>query len=289
MSRRPLVSTRARARGRKTKEPRRPEVRRAPRPARESAVVATIAPARRRRWGLAIKIAAGAAGAVTLGTLLVVGGRWLLHQSFLRVQHVSLSGETHESPQQVLSATHLNTHPAMIDLSESALQRDLSVYPWVGSVSLVKHWPNSVDLAIHEVRAVAVAYDARHVLRYVSATGRDLTPAPLTTNLPTLATSPASLAATSWPYGGPESAGAVVASQLPEAFSAQVNQIIVDAQGNVTLQLTTPLRFFLGPATNLRAKFVAIASAIAHGTFAAGDVVDVTTPNELSVTGPSAS
>ena len=63
----------------------------------------------------------------------------------------------------------------------------------------------------------------------------------------------------------------------------------VDAQGNVTLQLTTPLRFFLGPATNLNAKFVAVASAIAHGTFAAGDVVDVTTPSELSVSGPSPS
>jgi hypothetical protein len=73
------------------------------------------------------------------------------------------------------------------------------------------------------------------------------------------------------------------------AFAAQVREIFVDAQGNVTLQLTTPLRFFLGPATNLNAKFVAVASAIAHGTFAAGDVVDVTTPSELSVSGPSPS
>jgi hypothetical protein len=246
-------------------------------------VVTPITPRRRRRW-LAVKLGVAV---VVVGAALFVGGRWLLHQSFLSVQHVRLSGEVHESAQQILSATKLTAHPAMIDLTQAALVRDLSVYPWIGSVSLIKRWPDSIDLAIHEVSAVAVAYDAHHVLRFVSATGRDLTPAPLTTNMPTLVTTPASLAATTWPYAGVESAAAVVASQLPTAFSAQVDQIIVDAHGNVTLQLTTPLRFFLGPATNLNAKFVAIASAIAHGTFRAGDLVDVTTPSELSVTGPT--
>ncbi len=248
-------------------------------------MVATITPARRRRRWLVLKIATLV---VVVGVVAAVGGRWLLHQSFLSVQHVRLTGEVHEDAQQILSAAHLTSHPAMIDLSQSVLERDLSVFPWIGSVSLIKRWPDSIDLAVHEVSAVAVAYDPHHVLRFVSATGRDLTPAPLATNMPTLATTPATLAATSWPYTGAESAAAVVASQLPEAFGAQVAQIIVDAQGNVTLQLTTPLRFFLGPATNLNEKFVAVASAIAHGTFSAGDLVDVTTPSELSVTGPAA-
>lgn len=285
MSRRPLASTRDRARGAKGKEKRRPSPSnpRRPTPAREAAVVTTITPRRRRRW-LAVKLGVAV---VVVGAALVVGGRWLIHQSFLSVQHVHLSGEVHESATQILSATKLTSHPAMIDLSQAALLRDLSAYPWIGSVSLIKRWPDSIDLAIHEVSAVAVAYDAHHVLRFVSAAGRDLTPAPLTSNMPTLVTTPASLAATTWPYAGVESAAAVVASELPTAFSAQVSKIIVDAQGNVTLQLTTPLRFFLGPATNLNAKFVAVASAIAHGTFRAGDLVDVTTPSELSVTGPA--
>lgn len=248
-------------------------------------MVATITPARPRRRWLMVKIGVVV---VAVAATVVVGGRWLLHRSFLSVQHVTLTGEVHESAQQILTATRLAAHPAMFDLNQSVLLRDLSVYPWIGSVSLIKRWPNSVDLAIHEVSAVAVAYDSSHVLRFVSATGRDLTPAPPNTNMPTLVTSPPSLAAKSWPYGGVEAAAAVVASQLPEAFSAQVDQIVVDAKGNVTLRLTTPLSFFLGPPTNLNAKFVAVASAIAHGTFAAGDIVDVTTPNELSVTGPAA-
>ena len=288
MSRRPLASTRSAAGSRARPRARRREVapardRDRTRDAPREATLSTITPARRRRRGLVIKVVVAT---VVVVTLLVVGGRWLLQQSLFRVQHVHLSGEVHESAQQVLSATRLDAHPTMIGLSQATLQRDLSVYPWIGSISLIKRWPNSIDLAIHEVSAVAVAFDPHHVLRYVSAAGRDLTTAPLGTDMPTLATTPASLATTTWPYDGPEAAAAVVASQLPEAFRAQVSQIIVDASGNVTLQLTTPLRFFLGPATNLTAKFVAVASAIAHGTFSAGDVVDVTTPNELSVTGP---
>lgn len=286
MSRRPLASTRDRvgardgARRRATSAPRKGAR------ARETTVaVRVVAPVRRRRVR-AVRIALGA---VALVVVIVVGGRWVLHLSFLRVQHLSVTGEVHETASQIESVTRLDTHPAMIDVTQGALLRDLRVYPWISSISLIKRWPNSIDLAIHEVRAVAVAYDARHVLRYVSATGRELTRAPLSANLPTLVRSPATAAPASWPFDGAGSSAALVASELPAAFSAQVRQIIVDAQGNVTLQLTTPLRFVLGPPSNLNAKFVAVASAIAHGSFVAGDVVDVTTPSELSVTGPSSS
>ncbi len=124
---------------------------------------------------------------------------------------------------------------------------------------------------MHEVSAVAVAYDDHHVLRYVGTDGRDLSAAPTSANFPTLTTSPVSLGATSWPYRGPESAAALVASQLPEAFSAQVSQIIVDAQGQRDVAVNDAASSsYLGPATNLSAKFVAVASAIAHATFVRG-------------------
>lgn len=288
MSRRPRASTRDRA-GKRARAVLRPREKvretRAAR-AREVSVVASIEPRRRRRGVLALKVGVGLA---LIATTFVVGGKWLVHQSIFRVQHVTLIGEVHETSQEILSTTRLDAHPAMIDLSQAALQQDLSVYPWIGSISLIKRWPNSVDLSIHELSSVAVAFDPHHVLRYVSADGRDLGTAPTATNMPTLVTTPVSLAARSWPYQGAESAAALVASQLPVAFNAQVSQIIVDARGNVTLQLTMPLKFYLGPATDLNAKFVAVASAIDHGTFVAGDLVDVTTPSELSVTGPSPS
>ncbi|NNN07824.1 MAG: FtsQ-type POTRA domain-containing protein [Acidimicrobiaceae bacterium] len=286
MSRRPLASTTERV---TTREKKRTRGRERPKltSASEREPVTVLTPRRRRRRRvLAIVIVAGAA---LLATTVYVTGQWLLHQSIFRVQHVTVTGEHHETLAQILSATHLGAHPALIDLSQAKLQHDLTMYPWIRSVALIKRWPNSVQLAVHEVSAVAVAYDQHHVLHYVGTDGRDLSVAPKNANFPTLVTSPATLGAKSWPYAGPESAAALVASQLPEAFSPQVRQIIVDARGDVTLQLTTPIKFYLGPATDLNAKFVAVASAIAHATFAAGDLVDVTTPGELSVSGPSSS
>lgn len=283
MSRRPRAST---TRALVREKPRTRERERGPRAVARDREVSSIVPRRRRRSVLVLKVAVVT---VLIGATLFLGGKWTLHQSLFRVQHVTLSGELHETSAQILATTHLDAHPAMIDLSQTVLQRDLSVYPWIGSISLIKRWPNSVQLAVHEVSAVAVAFDPHHVLRFVSADGRDLSAAPSSVDMPTLVTSPASVANSAWPFRGPESAAALVASRLPVAFASQVRQVIVDAQGNVTLQLTTPIKFFLGPATNLNAKFVAVASAIAHATFVAGDLVDVTTPNELSVTGPAPS
>ena len=285
MSRRPLASSRpgtaVRERPRRTRHL-------SERTTRTSGVTPTshVQTRGRSRIFLILTVAVGAA---VLVAALTLAGRWLLHQPYFDVQHVTLAGEVHESPSQILTSTHLSDHPAMIDVTRATLQRQLSMYPWIASVSLIKRWPNSVQVTVHEVAAVAVAYDPRHVLRYVSAQGRNLSLAPVTANLPTLMTTPLTLAARSWPYQGAVVAGAVVASQLPSAFASQVRRVIVDQRGNVTLQMTSPIEFFLGPASNLDAKFVAVASAIAHATFAAGDVVDVTTPSELSVTGPSPS
>jgi hypothetical protein len=128
-----------------------------------------------------------------------------------------------------------------------------------------------------------VAFNPQHVLQYVDALGADLGPAPLHADLPTLEFQSAKGPA--WPYQHAGVAAAYVASQLPVAFSSQVSVVAVNPSGSVTLQLTTPVSFILGPVTKLRAKFVAIASVIAHTTLRPGDVVDVTVPSELSVTG----
>jgi cell division septal protein FtsQ len=227
---------------------------------------------------------------VTVGvavTVLVLGGQWALHQSFFEVQHVSLSGVRHESTAQVLAASGLNQHPAMINVSATSIEKNLEVFPWIDSVSLSKHWPNSVVVIVHESQAVAVAFGPKHVLDYVDSTGRNLGRAPLKMNLPTLRYVDATKA--TWPFDGVGRSAAWVASQLPKAFASQVSVITENSHGSVTLTMTTPVSFILGPPTQLRAKFVAVASVIAHSTLGVGDVVNVTVPDELAVTGPAPS
>lgn len=221
---------------------------------------------------------------VTLLTLatLAVAGEWVLRQSYFRVQHVTFVGVHHEPLALVLAASGLEGHPTMMDVSSASIATNLAQFPWIEHVTLVKHWPSTVVVSVRETRAVAVAFGTRHVLQYVDVKGRDLGPAPLHANYPTLQfVNPRSA---SWPYERAGRSAAYVASQLPPAFAAQVSVITEDDHGHVTLQLTTPVRFILGPPTQLHAKFVAIASVIAHTTLTPGEVVDATVPDELAIT-----
>lgn len=228
------------------------------------------------RWALALGL---------IATLAVLGTQWTLRQSYFRVQHVTVVGLHHESTTAFLDASGLMQHPLMMGLSEATIERRVSSFAWIHSVTLQKHWPSTVIVTVHENVAVAVAFNAKHVLDYVDAAGDPLGTAPLRENLPTLEyVHPQSAG---WPFARAARAAAYVASQLPAAFSSQVSVITDDAQGAVTLKMTTPLTFILGPATDLHAKFVAVASVIAHSTLQPGDVVDVTVPDELAVTPPS--
>jgi cell division protein FtsQ len=212
-----------------------------------------------------------------------VAGEWVLRQSYFRVQHITFIGVRHEPLSLVLAASGLEAHPTMLDVNAATVKTKLAQFAWIDSVRLTKHWPNTVVVTVEESTAVAVAFGAKHVLQYVDRHGRDLGVAPLHANLPTLEYLHPRGA--TWPFTRAGRSAAFVAAQLPPAFSAQVSIITEDDHGVVTLKMTTPLTFILGPATQLHAKFVAIASVIKNSTLRPGDVVDATVPGELAVTG----
>ncbi len=204
---------------------------------------------------------------LTLATL-AVAGEWVLRQSYFRVQHVTFLGVHHEPLALVEAASGLASHPTMMDVSATSVMKNLAQFAWIDRVTLVKHWPHTVVVTVKEAKAVAVAFGAKHVLQFVDAQGRDLGPAPLHANYPTLQfLHPQN---TTWPYARAGRSAAYVASQLPPAFASQVSVITEDDHGHVALQLTTPVRFILGPPPQLHAKFVAIASVIAHTTLSPG-------------------
>jgi cell division protein FtsQ len=224
--------------------------------------------------------------ALVLATL-AVAGEWILRQSYFRVQHITFVGVRHEPLALVIAASGLEAHPTMLDVSAATIKENLAQFAWIDSVRLTKHWPNTVVVTVHESSAVAVAFNDKHVLQYVDGAGRDLGAAPLHANLPTLEYLHPRNAL--WPFAHAGRSAAYVASQLPPAFSAQVSVITEDDHGVVAFKMTTPVTFIVGPPTQLHAKFVAIASVIAHSTLRPGDVVDATVPGELAVTGASPS
>ncbi len=228
------------------------------------------------RWMIASLLALASVGA---------GLDWLVHTSLFRVRHVEVIGLRHESRGAVLAASGLAGEPPLLDVNATQVAQRLSVFPWIRAVVVSKRWPNTVELRVRERTPVAVAFDANHTLQFVDASGHDLGPAPLAANLPTLQyLHPLTK---SWPFRRAGFNAAFVASRLPKAFSSQVSVITVDAQGSVSLKMTTPVTFVLGPPTDLTDKFVSVASVIAHSQLQPGDSVDVRVPGELAVSGPS--
>jgi cell division protein FtsQ len=219
---------------------------------------------------------------IGLSVTALYGLYWLEQSSFFRVQQVTVVGNHHESTAHIVALSGVGAHPTMFGLSEDSLQRNLSPLPWIRRVKLVKSWPHHITLVVTETSPVGVvAKDAGWV--YVDVRGRNLGPAPQNADLPTIVAE----SKDQWPFATTARVGVIVASRLPAAFSHQVATISVDRHRNVTLQLTTPLRFFLGPATNLTAEFQAVAATIAGATLRPGDLVDVTVPDSPVISGPA--
>ncbi len=283
----PARQGRGRGRSRASRGPVRPreggdEVTATREPVDRAKVVDIARPRRRRRWRRVGWVSLSA----VLAGLLAQGGNALLHSSYFRVSSVQVLGATHESAAQVIAASGLNSHPAMMDVSSSAIANRLRQFTWIDHVSVVTHWPHRVVITVVESHAVAVTFIGPH-LDFVGDLGQNLGPAPLGENLPTLVGPGGLNGERAWIFRG--SPAALVAAQLPPAFASQVREIHQSTSGAVSLVMTTPLTFVLGSTTDLNAKFVAVASAIAHATFAPGDVVDVSTPSEIAVSGPSSS
>ena len=218
-----------------------------------------------------------------IGTTVVLGGRWIVRQSYFRVHTVHIVGATHETRAAILHVSGLDRHPELYGLQTHALERSLATFPWVTDAQVTASWPHTVTVRVHETHAVGVASYRRSWV-YVGANGANLGTAPATADLPTLV-DPAAGAA--WPYGRQGAAAVAIAAALPPAFAAQVRTVNVDPTGAVSLGMTTPVLFVVGDASNLTAKFTAIASVLKSTTLTPGDVVNVTVPDELTVTTPS--
>ena len=202
---------------------------------------------------------------------------------------MTVSGARHETPRQVIDAAGLAAGPSMLSVDPGLVTtRVAQRFPWVASVVVAKHWPHTVSIAITERRAIAEVAGLHRTTVLVDVTGRRLGAPASHEVLPHLqfqavagqpSTSSSMLATAAVP-------GLLVAATLPPAFAAQVAVIQVNKVGWVTLHLTTPVSFVLGPASDLGAKYEDVAAVIASTTLHVGDVVDVSVPQAMTVTGP---
>jgi cell division protein FtsQ len=238
---------------------------------------------RRSSWML------GAVAALVVLVAAAGGADAALHSRLFAANHVNVIGARHESLPAIERVAGLADAPPMLSVNPAAISSRLeATFPWVQRATVSMSWPHTVSISITERQAVAEVRTKSGLLELVDITGRRLGPPGRGETLPILAVPSASTAVASAPSGLPAVAepGLVVASTLPVAFKWQVAVVEVNALGWVTLELTSPVSFVLGPADDLGAKYEDVASVIASTTLHAGDVIDVSVPQAMTVTGP---
>jgi cell division protein FtsQ len=213
-------------------------------------------------------------------TLLVAGGNALLHLNYFRVQSIEISGNTHESAGELISVTGLDQNPPMISVNSQEVTNLARSLRWVESIRVACHWPHRLTLIVVERQPVAVAADPTGALFLVDVHGVQLDPPSVGVNLPRLEARGSSAP---WAYRSWARPAARVAARLPLAFSRQVAVVQISRRGEIRLKMTTPVTFVLGGESNLREKFVAVASVIAHQTLRRGAIVDVSVPSAVTI------
>jgi cell division protein FtsQ len=237
----------------------------------------------RRRSALVIVVG-------VLCLLLVLSGVTYaaLHSPLFSATTVLVTGEHHETASQIERAAGLAGAPPMISVDPASIKLRLeAAFPWIDTATVTPSWPHTVSIRVVERRPVAVVASTNGVLVLVDLTGRRLGLARPGQTLPRIEytatiggqTSPGQISGAAEP-------GLLVAATLPPAFAWQVSVIQVSPIGWVALHLDTPVTFLLGPASNLGAKYEDVAAVIARTTLHAGDVVDVSVPQAMTVTGP---
>jgi cell division protein FtsQ len=231
---------------------------------------------RRRLAGLvAVVVLAGAA----------VGSWFLLHTPMFSAKVVTVEGAVHTPAASVAAAAGLASHPPLLDVNTGAAATAIEALPWVKSAQVRRSWPDGVRITLTErTPAAVVAHTGGFDL--VDATGRVLASQPSApsglVHLVVPGTVPAAGASLS-PAAAP---GLAVLTSLPAAFAAQVSTVSVDATGQVSLALTSPVSVLLGSTAELPAKYEDVASLLAGANLHPGDVLDVTVPDSPVVTGP---
>jgi cell division septal protein FtsQ len=222
-----------------------------------------------------------------LAVVVVLFGLWsLLHSSLFSARAVTMVGATHETAAQIESAAGLTRHPPLLDVNSGAMAKGIERLPWVRSASVSVHWPDGVRVVVTEQVPLLVMSTAGGQWAEVDADGRVL--AVVATRPPGLVqvTGPQPPGVPGTTLGGADQLGLRIAASLPLSFRAQVTEVKVESAGFVQLAMTTPIVVDLGDASQLHAKYEDVSAALAAATLHVGDIIDVSVPQAMTVTGP---
>jgi cell division septal protein FtsQ len=221
-----------------------------------------------------------------LAVVLVLIGVWfLLHTSLFSARSITVTGDVHETAAQVVAAAGLANHPPLLDVNGGAAVAGIERLPWVASATVHVSWPDGVHIAVTEQTPRMVAAAPGSTWAVLSADGRVLQVAPGTRPPGLLLISvPVAPGAAGSTLSAKDASALKVATTLPPSFSAQVTAVTLEPGGWVQLSMTTPIAVNIGSAAQLTAKYEDVSAVLAGATLHAGDVIDVSVPDAVTVT-----
>ena len=230
---------------------------------------------RRLRWLIALAVV----------VVLLFGGWLLLHSPLFSARTITVQGARHETPAQVIAAAGLATHPPLLDVDAGAVSRDIERMPWVRSATVKVDWPDKVHIVVTEQSPEVEMKTADGKWALLTSDGRVLALQPAQSPGLVVLSGPQAAGAAGSSVGSGDRVGLEVATTLPASFKSQVTAVVVEPGGWVQLTMTTPIAVNIGNASELPTKYEDVSSVLAGATLHAGDVIDVSVPDAVTVTG----
>lgn len=214
---------------------------------------------------------------VTVLVAVAAGALALVHSSFFGARHVVVTGEDHTSRAAVIRAAGLSGAPPLVDLDAAVIARKVERLPWVDHARVSVSWPWDVTIRVTERVPVAAVQLGAGRFAVSDRTGRVLeVVSGRPVSLPLLAG-----VARVPPPGRKLSVAAraltAAAAAMPESMVRETSALRLGSDG-VEVVLADGLVGLVGAPDMLTAKFVSLATVLAHGGLAGIGTIDVRVP-----------
>ena len=226
-------------------------------------------------------------GIVVAVALVGFLGWCLLHSSLFSARAITVVGRHPRDGGADRGGGGPVHHPPLLDVQTGAEVKGIERLPWVRSASVSVHWPDGVRVVVSERVPTLVMADGRRAVgragcRRAGAGGRGRRARPGSSRSAGRKRpgAPGSV------LGAPDQLGLRIAATLPASFRAQVTAVNVVSAGFVQLAMTTPILVDIGDGSQLHAKYEDVSAALAGATLHDGDIIDVSVPGAMTVTGP---
>jgi cell division protein FtsQ len=180
-----------------------------------------------------------------------------LYSPLLQLRAVTVLGDRHLTASEIVDSSGLRIGDRLIDVDSTAAARRVGRLPWVRTVHVTRHWPDSVTIAVVERAAVATVATASGG-RLVIATGgriaglegvfdQQLPPVNLPSNVKVRI-------GTVLP--GPIADATEMLGAMPEDVLIHASGATISSAGDLTLILRPAGELWFGDAHQARQKFL---------------------------------